>query len=134
MLKGIVTVAATAAALAWAGPAAAQEHGGMRHHDLEAHVAHLDEALDLTDAQATRVRAILADVMQRHEALREAGGEDHDAMHTQMQQLHERTVAGISDVLTVAQRTRLEELHGEMMERHEREHEAHRPHSDRNHR
>ncbi|HUF11569.1 MAG TPA: hypothetical protein VMN78_00550 [Longimicrobiales bacterium] len=128
MSKGIVTLAVTAAALACAAPAGAQDHDGMRHHDLEGHVAHLDEALDLTDDQAARIRSILADVEQRHEAIRE--GEDHDATHAQMQQLHEQTVARISEVLTAEQRTRLEELHREMMERHQRDHDAHRQHSD----
>ena len=129
MTKRIMSVCLTAAALAWAAPAAAQEHQGMMHRDLDEHIAFLDEQLDLTDAQESRIRPILADVVQRTEQMRASG--DHATMHQRMGELHQQTVARVSEVLTATQRARLEELHAEMMQHHGGDHEAHSGHTDR---
>lgn len=109
MDRRLLTAAVAAVLVAWSAPAAAQQAEGEGHgphphpaHDAAAHVRHLDEALDLTDAQTERVRAIVTDVLERQRAL------------------HEETRTRIAGVLDEEQRTRLEALHGDMMANHGR--------------
>lgn len=132
MRRGMLAQAVTVGLLTVTLPGMAQEHGRpvpKDHHEMHpggdpaAHLEHLREALDLTDAQVVQVQAIVADVMERHAAIHE-GGHD-DASHEQMRALHDETMARLSEVLTEEQQEKLEAMHREMMERHEDGHGAH---------
>lgn len=106
-----IAFAAGLLALLAATPAAAQH----RDHpaDMDAHLAQLQEALDLTGAQAEQVRVIFTE------------------QHEKAERLHEETHARVMAVLTDEQRGRLEEFHEEHGAGHscnggERKHGQHR--------
>ncbi len=76
----------------------------------ERHLARLQEELDLTDDQVTRLRAIFEEQHAKFEALRENAPEDPEARHEAFHALWEETHESVSAVLTEEQRQRLEEL------------------------
>jgi Spy/CpxP family protein refolding chaperone len=94
--------------VALASPALAQERGArMRMHDPEKRIEELDEALDLTDAQETELRTILAEQSEKGRELREA--RDREAMVAHMRETQER----IMGVLTDEQRQKFDALQEE---------------------
>jgi len=89
----------------------AQVIEGADDEKMERHLATLTEELDLTDEQATRIRAIFEEKHAEFQALRESAPEDHEARHEQFRALWEEARASMNEVLTDEQEARLEELH-----------------------
>ena len=84
---------------------------------LDRRIGRMTEKLSLTEAQATRIRAIFEASKTQRQALRngsDAGVERRQAM----QGLRERTEAAVAAVLSAEQRTALEAMHAERGRRH----------------
>lgn len=113
-----LAVVAIAGLVGWAAPSMAQGPGGdCPDHNMSDHMAHMKEALSLTDEQATQIEAIVGEAMARHDAMHDSS--DRAAAHEQMKAHHEETIARVNEVLNEEQRAKLAEMHEAMMGRHE---------------
>ena len=95
-----------------ATPASAQDRG--HRHDMEGHLAELQEKLDLTDSQVVQIRAIFTEQRAKLDQLHAEKNGDREAFR----QLHDEIHGRIRAILTEEQRDRLERLHAEHSERH----------------
>ena len=83
-------------------------------HDMEEHLAMLQEKLELSDSQVEQIRAIVAEQHPKMEQLHAQENVDHEALR----QFHEEIHAQVQAILTEEQRGRLEQLHEEHKESH----------------
>jgi Spy/CpxP family protein refolding chaperone len=95
-----------------ATPAFAQHQG--RAHDMEEHLAMLQEKLELSDSQLDQIRAIVTERHAEMEQLHAQENVDHEGLH----QLHEEIHEQVRALLTEEQRDRLEQLHEEHKDGH----------------
>lgn len=86
-------------------------HRGRRGHGMQ----RMLQQLELTDNQKAQVRAIMESARERGQELRGQGRspENRAAMH----ELHQETRQLVLDVLTPAQKTKMEELRSQQQER-----------------
>jgi Spy/CpxP family protein refolding chaperone len=107
-----VALGAGLLAILVATPALAQHRD--HSHDMEEHLAELQEKLDLTDPQVDQIRAIFTEQHAKMEQLHAEENVDHEAFR----RLHDELRRRIEAILTEEQRGRLEQLHAEHSERH----------------
>ncbi|MGH7567120.1 MAG: hypothetical protein ACREK2_09845 [Gemmatimonadota bacterium] len=124
VVAGMIALAATPA-LAQDQEQGPRDHAGEvgHRHDPEKRIERLKQSLDLTDAQVTEVRAILAEQAEKGRALKES--EDHRGLRALHRETHDR----LASVLDETQRTKLEELRKRVGERH-REHDGEGGHGE----
>ena len=131
ILVGAIALAATPAIAQDQAQDQKQSHErrhaeGARHErDPEKRIAHLREALDLTDAQVAEVREILAEQAEKRRDLKES--EDRDGLRALHQETHDRLVS----VLDEQQRAKLETLREEHGGEGHRGRDGERRHGDR---
>ncbi len=84
------------------------DHQGMM--DPQMMVDHLDQQLNLTADQKTKIQTILQDANQQAQALQNNSSGDKKQLHQQMRQLHENTHAQIRAALTPEQQQKFDSM------------------------
>ena len=113
-------IAAVAAVLAVGiVPLEAQQRGpgGGRGPDIDEQMAQLTEQLELTEEQATSVRAILEVQGEKRQELFQSSGGDREAMRAAMMEMMEEVNVQLAEILTEDQMTKYTQILEERRQR-----------------
>jgi Spy/CpxP family protein refolding chaperone len=102
-----MALAALAAAISL--PVQAGDHGPGDHMDR------IQQELNLSDQQAAQVKEIMKEQRDKGRALFENAADDREKARTEMQALHEETMARLGKVLNTEQMAKMERMHEERM-------------------